>query len=57
MKFYFLLQSFETWARNLIIKEGGGQAFQFRPTGWGDGLDMYQQLQDGFESMRAILPI
>ena len=38
------------------------QAFQFRKHDFdlwvgGDGLDMYQQLEGGFGSMRAILPI
>ena len=46
----------------LSVKGGRVQAFQFRKHDFdlwvgGDGLDMYQQLQGGFVSMRAILPI
>ena len=45
---------------SLILR--GVQAFQiwkqnFDPWVGGDGLDMYQQLEGGFGSMRAILPI
>ena len=48
---------------NKQLRGGGGvQAFQFRKHDFdlwvgGHGLDMFQQLQGGFGSMRAILPI
>ena len=44
-----------------FVKGGGGRPFilkiRFCAMGWGDGLDMYQQLLGGFGSMRAILPM
>ena len=47
---------------NFSTLRGGGSCLsisktRFWPMGWGDGLGMYQQLDGGFGSIRAILPI
>ena len=51
----------QMFGTNISIR-GGVQAFQFRKHDFdllvgGDNMDMYQQLQGGLRSMRAILPI
>ena len=43
-----------------LLRRGPGLLIsktQFWPMGWGDGLDMFQQLEGGFRYMRIILPM